>query len=77
MVARGVAKNEDGSLIKWFLDNKASEPGMGCYQLEDFMVYAKRQENIIVAIYKSTDSSSKRSSSYSSESGEGGSAVHD
>jgi hypothetical protein len=52
LTVRGVAKNEDGPVIKWFLDNKALEPGVGSYQYGDTRVFTKRHENILIAIYK-------------------------
>lgn len=52
LLARGVAKNEDSSLIKWFLDSKASEPGVGCFESDGYLIYTRREENVIVAIYQ-------------------------
>lgn len=56
-----MAKNEDGPVIKWFLDNKALEPGVGSYQYGDTRVFAKRHENIVIAIYKNESEGQKGS----------------
>lgn len=55
-LARGVAKNEDAPLIKWVSDTKTKESGVGCYQYGEYSVYIKRQEAVIIAIYKSEGS---------------------
>lgn len=62
-VVRGVAKNEDGPVIKWFLDNKALEPGVGSYQYGNTRVFTKRHENIIIAIYKDEPDTKEASAS--------------
>lgn len=63
LLARGVAKEEDSWLIKWFLENKASDPSFGCFELKDHLVYGRKEDNVIVGIYKAAGATKGASNS--------------